>query len=120
MGAGGPAAEDAMSVLENLEKLLGGPRDNALLRYSLGNECLKRGETERAAAYYRAALEKDGSYSAAWKMLGKALSEAQRPREALEAWRRGIEVAEGRGDKQAAKEMAVFARRAEKALGAGG
>lgn len=107
-----------MSVLDNLEKLLGGPRDNALLRYSLGNECLKLGEAQRAAEYYRSAIEKDATYSAAWKMLGKALAEAQRPQEALEAWRHGIEVAEARGDKQAAKEMAVFARRAEKALGA--
>lgn len=109
-----------MSVLENLEKLLGGPRDNALLRYSLGNECLKLGQNERAAEHYRAALVKDANYSAAWKMLGKAHMEAQRPQDALEAWRRGIQVAEGRGDKQAAKEMTVFARRAAKQLGTDG
>ena len=108
-----------MSVLENLEKLLGGPRDSALLRYSLGSECLKLGQAERAAEHFRCAIEKDANYSAAWKMLGKALSEAQRHEEALDTWRRGIAVAEDRGDKQAAKEMTVFARRAEKAIGAG-
>ena len=34
--------------------------------------------------------------------------------EALEAYRRGIVTAEAKGDKQAAKEMTVFARRIEK------
>ena len=36
--------------------------------------------------------------------------------DALDAYRRGIEVAERRGDKQAAKEMTVFAQRLEKQL----
>jgi hypothetical protein len=36
----------------------------------------------------------------------------------LIAYRRGIEVAQARGDLQAAKEMTVFARRIEKASGA--
>ncbi len=108
-----------MGMRENLEKLLGGPRDNALLRFSLGNEYLKEGDAGRAAEYFRSAVEKDAGYSAAWKMLGKALGEAGQPREALAAYRKGIEVAEGKGDKQAAKEMTVFARRIEKGLAQG-
>ena len=103
-------------VLQNLEKLLGTPRDGALLRFSLGNEYLKLKDPARAAEHFSAAVEKDPAYSAAWKMLGKALSDSGRPADALAAWRRGVEVAEARGDKQAAKEMAVFARRIEKQL----
>jgi hypothetical protein len=38
----------------------------------------------------------------AWKLLGKALSEAGQPDEALAAYEQGIVVAEGRGDLQAA------------------
>ena len=101
-------------VIASLEKLLGGPRDNALLRYSLGNEWLKAGDAARAAAYLRSAVDKDPGYSAAWKLLGKALADAGKPREALAAYRQGIAVAEKRGDKQAAKEMTVFARRIER------
>lgn len=103
-------------AISNLEKLLGGPRDSALLRYSLGNEHLKAGDAARAAEYFRSAVDKDPKYSAAWKLLGKSLAEAGRPREALEAYREGIAVAEARGDKQAAKEMTVFARRVEREL----
>jgi predicted Zn-dependent protease len=108
-----------MNVIDNLTKLLGTQRDNALLRFSLGNEYLKAGDASRAAEYLRAAVEKDPNYSAAWKMLGKALADAQRLREALAAYRSGIEVAQAKGDKQAAKEMAVFAKRIEKTLASG-
>jgi len=105
--------------IENLLKLVGTTRDGALLRFSLGNEFLKAGESERAVVQLRAAVEKDPTYSAAWKLLGKALEAAGHRENALDAYRRGISAAEGRGDKQAAKEMSVFARRIEKALTAG-
>ncbi|MBI4293512.1 MAG: tetratricopeptide repeat protein [Betaproteobacteria bacterium] len=99
------------ALIANLEKLLGTARDGALLRYSLGSEHLKAGDRERAIARLREALEKDAAYSAAWKLLGRALAEAGREAEALEAFERGISVAQAKGDKQAAKEMTVFARR---------
>ena len=47
------------TLIANLEKLLGGPRDGALLRYSLGNEYLKAGHPEQAAIHLRAALARD-------------------------------------------------------------
>jgi len=104
--------------IASLEKMLDGPRDGALLRFSLGNEYLKAGEPARAAAAYRAAVDRDANYSAAWKALGKALTEAGDPAGALLAYDSGIAVAEARGDIQAAKEMNVFARRLRKASGA--
>ena len=104
--------------IESLEKMLGGPRDGSLLRFSLGNEYLKAGEPVRAAASFRAAVDRDPAYSAGWKALGKALSEAGDGAGALAAYRQGITVAEARGDVQAAKEMTVFVRRLEKAGGA--
>lgn|SRR5574340_820326 len=105
------------NVIANLEKMLDGPRDNALLRYSLGNEHLKAGDPARAVEHLRTAVAKDQRYSAAWKLLGKALCENRQLQEALQAYRRGIEVAQARGDIQAAKEMTVFARRIEKEIG---
>ncbi len=107
-------------VIANLERLLGGPRDTALLRFSLGTEYLKAGDAARAAAHLCAAVMKDPDYSAAWKLLGRALAEGGSQRDALDAYRAGIAVAERRGDKQAAKEMAVFAARLAKALAGGG
>jgi len=99
------------ALIVNLEKLLDGPRDGALLRYSLGNEWLKCGEPGKAAECFRAAVERDANYSAAWKLLGKALAESGDTAAALAAYTQGIAVAQARGDVQAAKEMSVFARR---------
>lgn len=104
----------ASPLVANLEKLIGTPRDGALLRYSLGSEYLKQGETEKGAEFLRQAVAKDPGYSAAWRALGKALETAGRDDEALQAYRAGIAAAEKKGDKQAGKEMTVFARRIEK------
>lgn len=102
--------------IESLEKMLNGPRDGALLRFSLGNEYLKAGDPAQAATCFQAAVDRDQHYSAAWKALGKALAEAGDHPAALAAYEQGITVAEGRGDIQAAKEMTVFAKRIRKAL----
>ena len=102
--------------IESLEKMLDGPRDGALLRFSLGNEYLKAGDPTKAADCFQAAVDRDGQYSAAWKALGKALAEAGDHHGALSAYERGISVAEAKGDIQAAKEMTVFAKRIRKAL----
>lgn len=107
------------AVIANLQKLIGTPRDGALLRYSLGNEYLKGGDAHNARLQLAEAVARDPGYSAAWKLLGKALVEDGQAREALAAYRRGIAVAEQKGDKQAAKEMAVFARRLQNQLGPG-
>ena len=104
-----------MSVVD-LEKLLEAGKETALLRFSLGNEYLKTGQPTVAVEHLQRAVALDPKYSAAWKLLGKALVESARPEEALNAYRRGIEVAERNGDKQAAKEMTVFASRLEKQL----
>jgi Tfp pilus assembly protein PilF len=107
---------DSASVVRNLEKLLSQGKDSALLRFSLGAEYLKLKQTWVAVYQLRRALEMDPNYSAAWKLLGKALTDAGVLRDALDAYRRGVAIAEQRGDKQAAKEMAVFAQRLEKQL----
>lgn len=105
------------AVIQNLEKMLAAGRDSSLLRFSLGNEFSKLGQFEQAATHLQQAVTFDPNYSAAWKLLGKALNEAGQFTAALSAYQNGIVAAEKRGDKQAAKEMMVFAKRIEKLLG---
>ena len=102
------------SALETFEKLLAAGKDGALLRFSLGNEHLKAGDAARAVEHLARAVAQDPDFTAAWKLYGKALAAAGRNDEALAAYRTGMEVAARRGDKQAEKEMRVFARRLEK------
>lgn len=108
-----------MSALETFENLLAQGKDSALLRYSLGNECLKLGRAQDAVGHLQAALAFDPRYSAAWKLLGKARTETGNLQAALDTYRQGIAAAEAKGDLQAVKEMQVFARRIEKQLAGG-
>lgn len=101
-------------MIERLRAQIGGPRDGALLRYSLGNALLAAGDAAAAAEALRAAVGFDPAYSAAWKLLGRALEAGADFDGARKAWRHGIEVATARGDVQAGKEMTVFLRRLEK------
>ena len=103
-----------IAALANFEKMLAAGKDSALLRYSLGNEYLKADDPARAAEHLARAVAQDPKYTAAWKLYGKALAAAGRAAEAVAAYREGIAVAHARGDKQAEKEMTVFARRIEK------
>ncbi len=105
-----------MSIIDNLEAMRARGQDSALLRYSLGNEYLKQEQLDQAIDHLAEAVHQDPDYSAAWKLYGKALAQASRHTEALEALNRGIKVAETKGDAQAAKEMQVFLKRAQKAL----
>lgn len=102
------------AAIENFEKMLAAGRDNALLRFTLGNAYLGAGEAAKAVPHLQKAVEHDPNYSAAWKLLGKALNESGDAQAALVAYQLGIQVAEAKGDKQAAKEMTVFAKRIEK------
>lgn len=105
-----------MTMIDNLHGMLERGVDGALLRYSLGNELLKAGDPDTAISHYREALKLDESYSAAWKALGKALANNEQHAEAVDVLQKGIAVAEGRGDIQAAKEMGVFLKRSRAAL----
>lgn len=97
--------------IASLRQQCGGPRDGALLRFSLGSALLADGPVEEAIDELQRAVAFDPTYSAAWKLLGKAYLGAAQPAAAAEAWRNGIKAAAERGDKQAEKEMDVFLRR---------
>jgi Tfp pilus assembly protein PilF len=105
-----------VSLRENLESMLAAGRDDALLRYTLGNECLKAGDLAAATVHLRKAVDHDPRYTAAWRQLGHALEQSGDSQGALEAWEEGAGAAAASGDVQAGKEMAVFARRLRRKL----
>lgn len=97
-----------------LEKMLAKGMDNALLRFGLGKGYLDAGDDSRAAQHLQCCVQFDPQYSAAWKLLGKALLAAEQPLAARQAWEQGMAAAQARGDKQAEKEMTVFLRKLAK------
>lgn len=102
-------------IVANFERMLAAGKDGALLRYSLGNEYLKASDPARAVPHLQQAVRQDPDYTAAWKLLGRALAETGDAAGALEAYHDGIAVAQRKGDKQAGREMEVFAKRLAKA-----
>ena len=104
------------ALIARLRALCGTPRDGALLRFSLGNVLLAAGQAGEAAVELRRATQFDPNYSAAWKLLGRALVEAGDRPAARHAWDEGIAAANRAGDVQARKEMQVFLRRLDKQI----
>ncbi len=104
-------------LLANLEALLAKGGDGAALRLALASRYLDAGDAANAVRHAEAAVRLDPEYSAAWKALGRALTAAGRNADALATYERGTKVAERRGDQQAAKEMRVFSKRLQRAVG---
>jgi Tfp pilus assembly protein PilF len=112
-----PAMPAKSAALASFERMLASGKDSALLRFSIGNEHAKARDWPAASAALAKAVELDAQFTAAWKLYARALQETGRPQDARAAYRSGIDVAKRRGDRQAEKEMTVFARRIERALG---
>lgn len=100
-----------MGSVERFEAILAGGGDSASLRFALGTEYMKLAETTTAIEHLRAAVALDPEYSAAWKLLGKAETDAGLKEDAIVSYREGIRAATQRGDVQAAREMKVFLKR---------
>lgn len=103
-----------MTMKQRLQDMLDSGRDNALLRFSLGELLAKEGDNAAAAEHLGHAVTFDPDYSAAWKLYGKTLVDSGDVTAGIEVLEHGITVAEARGDNQAAREMQVFAKRARK------
>ncbi len=103
-----------MSLIDNLEKMLANGRDDAMLRFGLGNAYYQEKDYEKAAGHLGRALELDKGYSAAWKLLGRTLMQLNDLDAARRTFEDGVEQAEAKGDKQAVKEMQVFIRKIDK------
>ncbi|MBA4245772.1 MAG: hypothetical protein C0452_17755 [Pseudomonas sp.] len=99
---------------EALEKMLAKGMDNALLRFGLGKAHLDAGNAAQAAEHLQRCVAFDPGYSAAWKLMGKALQAEGDIEAARRAWQQGIAAAQAKGDKQAEKEMSVFLRKLDK------
>ena len=97
--------------IEALKTLLSQGQDSLILRFGLGQALLKQGDLTEAITHLNKALEFDSEYSAALKLLGKAYAENNQREESIDTYTRGIEIAERKGDIQAAKEMNVFLKR---------
>lgn len=105
-----------MSAIKNFESMLERGQDGEMLRFTLGNAYWKEGRPAEAIVHLEKAVEFKPEWSAAWKVLGRALTDNGELVRAVSILEHASEVAEQQGDKQTGKEIAVFLKRARKAL----
>lgn len=100
-----------MSMIGNLEKMLAGGRDDAMLRFGLGSGYFNDKAYEQAIPHLQACIEHDQTYAAAYKLLGKALMKLGNNNEALAVFEQGLPIAEAKGDKQTEREIQAFLKK---------
>ena len=79
--------------------------DDVMVWYGLGTEYMKLEEWAKAAQALRRVVEINPDYTAAYQMLGTALSSAGEREAARQAWQEGIKTADRTGAWKARQHM---------------
>ena len=103
-----------MSLTENLEKMLADGNDSAMLRFGLGSAYFNEKNYQRAIPHLQKCTECDKSYSAAYKLLGRAQIKIGLNEQAKITLETGLEQAALSGDKQTEREISIFLKKLEK------
>jgi tetratricopeptide (TPR) repeat protein len=80
--------------------------DNELGHFRLGQLLLEAGQNDEAIAAFRRTLELSPQFSKVYQLQARCLINLKKTTEAIELLRKGIEVADERGDKMPREEMA--------------
>ncbi len=91
--------------LETLRKMSRERPHDPRLRFGLAVELLNRGETREGVEALRGYLDMAEDEGNAWARLGAALADLGEVEEARAAFRRGMEIAQGRGHEALVEEM---------------
>lgn len=94
-----------MDRLAALRALLQNDPKNRLIRYGLAMELANGGDLEGAVGEFRALIETDPDYAYAYFHCGQVLEKLDRPDDARETYRQGIEAAGRAGDSHARGEI---------------
>ncbi len=100
-----------MSITDNLENLLAGGRDDAMLRFGLGSAYFNDKQFPAAIPHLQACIAHDAHYSAAYKLLGKALLKTGDKTGAKAIFNHGLPIAIEKGDKQTEREILAFLKK---------
>jgi Tfp pilus assembly protein PilF len=93
---------------QQLEEMLADEPQDPFLLYGLAMEFVSEGDFETAVKHFRGLISADPTYVPAYLQQGQALQRLGRATDAVECYRRGIDVARARGDAHAAEEMSGF------------
>jgi tetratricopeptide (TPR) repeat protein len=91
-------------LVQILELLDSSPRDSFLL-FAAAKEYEKMEDLEEALDYYALLEQSDPAYVGLYYHLGKLLEKLGREQEALQAYERGMRVAQAQGDRHSHSEL---------------
>ena len=97
-----------MAITDNLEKMLTSGHDDPMLRFGLGSGYFNEKDFARAIPHLESCIEQNPDYSAAYKLLGRALLEQGELTGAREVFEQGLPIAISQRDKQAEREINSF------------
>ena len=100
-----------MKIIDNLEKMLAEGRDDAMLRFGLGSAYFNDKRFSDAVPHLRACIAHDTGYTAAYKLLGKALIKIDDNEGAKKVFEAGLPIAIEKGDKQTEREINAFLKK---------
>jgi tetratricopeptide (TPR) repeat protein len=90
---------------EMLEEFLAADPNDSFSRYALALELEKASDLDAAIAQLREVIVRDADYVAAYYHLGRLLAKSAQEQEALDAYRRGLDVATRIGDQKTRNEI---------------
>jgi Tfp pilus assembly protein PilF len=91
--------------LESLLKFLEKDTNDSFTRYAIALEYISLGDIEQGIMYLQDVIQRDPGYVTAYQQLGTVYADAGREEDAIDIFRRGIEIARMSGDLHAASEM---------------
>jgi Fe-S cluster biosynthesis and repair protein YggX len=97
-----PADTDRIA---QFHKMAADDPDNELGHLSLGRELLRTGRAEEAIDSFKRTLELNERFSKAYELLGEALQQVGREKDAAVVLQRGVQVAAERGDRMPREAM---------------
>ncbi len=113
-GAGGLDAGVSPDLVEKQEKAVEAAPDDVMARMALASSYRRLGMPVKAVSHLQHALGLDESMSVLYLELGKSLEEANMPGDAADVYRKGIPVADARGDFMPRNQMATRLTQIEK------
>ena len=93
---------------EKFEAMLADEPKDQFLRYALAMEYQKEGEHDRSLEFLRSLMAEEPPHVPSFFMAGQQLVGLERPDDAREVLRVGIEQAREQGDSHAASEMSEY------------
>ena len=95
----------ATNRLDILKQMVNQDPNNTFARYGLAMEYANSGQPEQAIGEFRALIQADDGYSAAYYHGGQALEKLGRIEEARELYEKGIEASTRKGDMHTRSEI---------------